>query len=151
MDKLENEIIDFECEDVNTPFEDRMYEIAKGTLPHTIDRTPNGEFVIDNTSYGETAYFENEDCVLMFSQEDGDMKAYYYSDADVEYYFDINVNEKMTDDEIKKNIIKGFSNKFGWLENYDINSDYVDDEYLAIITIDDGEEHIIDLGVEQCS
>lgn len=132
---------------------DRLYKIAENSIPTYIDRTDDGEFVIQqyypelsttedgdkvvngkvlNVNYDkegnpifnrkvkkELAYFMNEECSLCFRNAKGKMKAYFYGDGDNEYHFNIDVNEKMTDKEISIELIKGFSDKFGWVELFE--------------------------------
>ena len=143
--------IDDESGDIeNTPLEDRLYRLAENTIPDTIDRTEDGEFVIDDTIYGEEGYFLNEDCSITFYAREGEVKAFYYSDADKEYHFDINVHGKMTDKDIKLELVKGFSNKFGWVERYVLGEDPIEgvDTKFWISFYHDAKRKLVEVGRE---
>jgi len=92
-----------------------------------IQRDENG-YPLFNTQETKKAfaYFLNEDCDLVFSIQKGKIKPYYYSDADVKYYFKVDVNPSMSDDEIKFALIKGFSYKFGWIDLFQENEEVPD-------------------------
>lgn len=81
-----------------------------------IKHTEDGHPIFNREAKKELAYFMNEDCNLCFRTVKGKIKAYFYGDADNEYHFNINVSEKMSDEEIRIELIKGFSSKFGWIE-----------------------------------
>lgn len=81
-----------------------------------VEHTEDGQPIFNREAKKELAYFMNEDCILYFRTVKGKIKAYFYGDADNEYHFNINVKEKMSDDEIRTELIKGFSAKFGWIE-----------------------------------
>lgn len=97
-------------------FSNRIKKIASECLPSSIDRTEQGEFMICDVEYGEEAYFLNEDCHLTINVRGDEINAHYYSDADVEYKFDVDINQEMSDDEIRDKLVKGFSEKFGWVD-----------------------------------
>lgn len=145
------ESFDEETLDLNRPpFEERLFKIAEGAIPNSIDRTENGEFVIDDTVYGEEGYFFNEDCYIDFYTRNGEVKAFYYADGRGEYHFDINVNEDMSDDEIKLELIKGFSKKFGWVENFEVDGEKlegVDSKFWASLYYE-GERKLIEVDRE---
>lgn len=97
-------------------FNNRLQKISSECLPFNIDRTEAGEFVIFDAEYGEEDYVLNEECYLTIDVRGSEVNAYYYSDADVEYKFHVDVNESMGDDEIRNKLVKGFSEKFGWVD-----------------------------------
>jgi len=89
---------------------------GKIKMNHTKNGTP---YFSDKNTKKLLGYFLNEDCDLRFYARNGVVKSFYAGDGDGEYHFDINVNEKMSDDEIRKELVKGFSNKFGWIEFFE--------------------------------
>lgn len=55
----------------------------------------DGNVIIGRNAKKELAYFFNEDLMLCFRTIDDKIQAYFYSDDDNEYHFDVNVNENM--------------------------------------------------------
>ncbi len=106
-----------------------------------IKRDKNG-YPLFNTQETKKAfaYFLNEDCILTFSIQKGKIKPYYYSDADVKYYFKVDVNPAMSDEEIKYALIKGFSDKFGWIDIFNENEEVpadVDKKFFVEFVLDE--------------
>lgn len=96
----------------------------------------------------ELGYFFNIECQITFRISKGKIKAYYYSEDDFEYHFDIDVNNNMSDKEIKHELIRGFSNKFGWVELFDYDSEKikeVDTKFWAVFYYK-GERKLIEVG-----
>ncbi len=138
----------------NNSLKNRLWKLVEGAIPFNIDRTDDGEFIIESyypdlelskekgvlvngenlkVDYDENGnanfkdketkkqlgYFLNEDCIISFRIRKGKIQAYYYGDGDNEYHFDINVEDSMSDEELRTELIKGFSKKFGWIELFE--------------------------------
>lgn len=73
------------------------------------------EIKLSKVGIKQFGYFLNEDCYIEFYARNGEVKAFYAEDNN-EYHFDVNINEEMSDHEIKVELINGFSKKFGWVE-----------------------------------
>ncbi|MEK6829738.1 MAG: hypothetical protein AABY15_06480 [Nanoarchaeota archaeon] len=117
----------------------------------SVSITKDGHFNLSDKKTREAlGYFLNEDCSLDFYVREGEIKAFYKGDGDGEYHFDINVNDEMSDDEIKKALIVGFSNKFGWVELFEDDHSKlkgVDTKFWAAVTYK-GERKLIEVGRE---
>jgi hypothetical protein len=88
----------------------------------------DGQQYIPSSNKKELGYFFNEQCDLRFKIKKSGGKeskkesivAYYEGEDDGDkYYFDIDVKMEYTDERIKEELVKGFSNKFGWVELFD--------------------------------
>ena len=104
---------------------DRAVDIIFDVLPNSIDITPEGEFVCDDTSYGDLEYFENSQAMIQIVvQSKNEIFIYYYGDNDETYTVsddcgrDLLVIDKLDEDEFKYKIIAMFSETFGWVENF---------------------------------
>jgi len=104
---------------------DRAVDIILDVLPNSIDITPNGEFVCDDTSYGDLEYFENSQAIIQIVVQSKNEISINYSGDDDETYFvsddcgyDLLIIDKFDEDEFKYKIIAMFSETFGWVEKF---------------------------------
>lgn len=154
--ELEPTVTELDYEFILTPFEERIYKLAESSIPTRMDRTNEGEFLIqsyypslqrtgnglevdhkpikvdydkagnpvfkDKDARKALGYFLNEDCEFSLRTHNNKVQTYFYGDADNEYHFKTNLKESMSDEEIRMELIKGFSDKFGWIELFEEDS-----------------------------
>lgn len=91
----------------------------------------------------EEVFGESIKCQLSFfsSEEVNSINAYYYSKEGIEYHFDINVTKDMSDQQIKTELVKGFSEKFGWVELFEDDcpitpQEVIDAKFWVSITLE---------------
>lgn len=119
----------------------------------TLDVDEDGYFNLsDRKTKAALGYFLNEDCQLQFYAREEEVKAFYYGDGDNEYHFEIAVTDEMSDDEIKKALIIGFSSKFGWVELFDEEAPKIKGVdmkfWVAATFVLTGERKLIEVGRE---
>lgn len=95
---------------------DRRIKNILDTLPHRIDRTPEGKFE-PTAQMSSVDYFDNEECFLMIDIEahSGLLDVRYYAESDESFFLDINFKldepEPLEDEEHK--LREGFYETFG--------------------------------------
>ena len=106
---------------------DRAIEIVYEVLPNSIDQTPSGEFVCDNSSYGDKDYFDNSAFSLKVIMENKDsfFIEYHSTDNDDKEYLDDSQGDlfqfREINDEVKfkHRLIAMFSETFDWIEKFE--------------------------------
>jgi len=88
----------------------KVINLINKVIPLSMDKTPRGKFVKNDSNYGEKAYFENEVLTLNIMVTNGSILLAYYSEDDYYIYLDGGIdNDNITE----KELIKIFENEFG--------------------------------------